>query len=510
MNAFVNAVKNPSSTASPGVTGNGAPSLATTGNAVLDFFAAAGNRNVDLTREFEAARALDVKLAYRVALWTRDIRGGAGERQTFRTLLSYLEKNYPEDLIKLLPKVPELGRWDDLLIFTNTRVNACAYGLIADALNAGNGLCAKWMPRKGRIATALSIALGLGTQPFPKQVETSKGVARGPSKKYRKLLSRLTQVVETAMCAKNWNEINFDHVPSVASSRYQKAFGKNAPEQYTEYKKGLTVVKEDGTTERKINASAIFPYQILRNLLGNGDAAVATAQWNALPNFLGNANDKILPMVDVSESMSNWNYYGLQNKKGKIEVPSFRPLDVAVSIGLYCADKQEGDFGGMFLTFTDQPTLTLLKGADIQTKAREVYGCRKGYGTSVTKAFQEVLRVAKAGRVSASDMPKTLLILSDMEFDTCCGDVSLTAFQKARKDFEQAGYQLPKVVFWNINGRADNNPVSQHESGTALVSGFSTGIFKSLLKADLETYSPYNVMLETINSERYDVEGLTV
>lgn len=487
MNAFGNAVR---AEQISGKTFNNATTLATTGNPCLDLFGAAGNRNVNLAREFDLAHAHNAELAFRIALWTRDIRGGAGERQTFRNLLLHFEKHYQDKLLLILPKIPEYGRWDDLLFFTEDRVEKAAFNLIQQALVDRNGLCAKWMPRKGIIADRLRNHLGL------------------TPRAYRKLLVGLTKVVESQMCANQWKEIVFDHVPSVASARYQKAFGRHAPEEYTAYKQGLVKVKEDGTTERKVNAGAVYPYDVIKSI-DKGDRAVAEAQWMALPNMLG--DEMILPIVDVSGSMDSWSYYDQRAKGSKVKNLNVSPMDIAVSLGLYVANKQTGPFSGLFMTFSTRPEIQHLTGS-IVNQYNQIKRSHWDMSTNIEGAFDAILNLARQNAVPAADMPKILLILSDMEFDACARDRSgsrITNYENARIMFERAGYQLPKVVFWTINGRADNNPVSQHTSGTALVSGFSPSIFKSVVKADFENYTPEAVMLDVIMNPRYDIAGVT-
>ena len=504
MNAFVNAVKKEGSFAK---TFNGADTNNTTGSKVLDFFGAAGTRAAELSKQFDQAFQEDSKLAMRVALWARDVRGGAGERQTFRNLLTHMEVHYPDQTIQLLSKIPEVGRWDDLLVFNTSYVKNAAFAMIRDAINDRHGLCAKWMPRKGVKAEELRKFMGF------------------TPKRYRKILVGLTKVVESQMCAKEWDKIVFDHVPSVASARYQKAFNKHCGDAYREYKAGLVKVNpETGKTERKINAGAVFPYDVIKSVKA-GDREVAQAQWDALPNFLG--DNKILPIVDVSGSMTNWTYYGQRNAP-KMTVS---PLDIALSIGLYCADKQSGPFSGAFMTFSSQPKIQMLTG-NLITKLQQMERSKWEMSTNIDAAFEEILSTAVRNNVSDADMPKILLILSDMEFDSCVkfgGSMHdrynptrydpyntqkfasrATAYDNAKARYAAAGYTLPSVVFWNINGRSDNNPVTVHDTGTCLVSGFSPSVFKSVLKTDMERYSPYNVMLDVLNSERYDIPGLTV
>jgi hypothetical protein len=244
-----------------------------------------------------------------------------------------------------------------------------------------------------------------------------------------------------------------------------------------------------------INASAVYPYDVIKSLT-SGDRAVAVAQWDALPNYLG--DDNILPMVDVSGSMS-----------GARVTPTTNCLDVAVSLGLYVADKQTGAFKDMCLTFSTNPKIEVLTG-DIAAKHSKMCHLHWDMSTNVEGAFDEILRVAKSNKVPHNEMPKILLILSDMEFNQCVRDSSMTSYQSAQKKFEAAGYALPRVVFWNLNARSGNSPVTSKENGTALVSGFSPAIMKSVLKASVKAednaqFTPEATMLETLSDPRYDV-----
>jgi hypothetical protein len=454
-------------------------------NACVDLFGIIGTRNAQFSREFELAFQENADVATRILLWSRDIRGGAGERQTFRNLLTYLEQKHPDVLVKLLPKVPEVGRWDDLLIFTNPAIQTEAFELIREALQARNGLCAKWMPREatGRAqrkrgikareaATKLRLFLGL------------------TPKSYRQLLATYTKVVETPMCANKWNQINYDHVPSLAAARYQKAFNKHDPEGYSQYREGLK------TGERTIKAGAVYPYDVVKSV-EQGDQDVAMAQWKALPNYMG--DKRIIPMVDVSGSMYCWNYYGQRSKGVKSNTT---PLDVAVSLGLYCADKLEGDYHGMFLSFSGHPELQKLKGNLVQ-KINQIKRAHWEMNTNIEVAMDKILDVAVQNNVPQNEMPEILLILSDMEFDNCVQG-ERTIYKVTTQKYESAGYHMPKVVFWNLNSREGNYPVTYRQNGTALVSGFSPAIMKSILASDLEDFTPENVMLQTVMVERYN------
>jgi hypothetical protein len=460
-------------------TTNGMRALKSSASKNVDlFFAVGASRGKNIVPAFTGAFVENREIALRIAQWARDARGGAGERKIFRDILVQLEKTDPDAAKALLAKVPEIGRWDDLLVFETIDIKTEAYALIADALASGNGLCAKWMPRKGAVAAELRSALGMS----PKQ--------------YRKTLVNLTKVVETQMCAKDWDNINFNHVPSLAASRYKKAFTRNTP-KFAEYVAKL--VKGDPTV--KVNAGAVYPYDVLKGVinpygrptLGKTELDHVVAQWNALPNYVGDAN--ILPLVDVSGSMT----CRAGGSSSKSEVTC---LDVAVSLGLYLADKNVGKFKDTFLTFSSNPQLVTLRG-NVVEKAAQMVKSEWQMGTNLHAAFNKILDVAVKNGVPQSEMPEMLLILSDMQFN-CCSNYDDTAIQMIERKYAEAGYTVPQVVFWNLNA-SDNVPVKADKSGAALVSGFSPSIVKALLAADMQEFTPTGIMMKAIMNPRYDI-----
>ena len=477
MSTFVNAVVNQEAR-----TTNGMKARKSTANAVVDLFYNIGaSRGKNVTPAFVAAFVENRDLALRVAAWVRDIRGGAGERETFRSILRYLEKTDVEAAKALLAKVPELGRWDDIFVFETDVMKSVAYTMLGDALRARNGLAAKWTPRKGKIAAEIREFFGMSP------------------KFYRKSLVELTNVVETQMCAKDWDSINFSHVPSVASSRYKKAFNRNTT-AYAAYVAELQKPVAERSVAVKVNASAVFPYDVLKGRIGSYNKFNSTelnlieAQWAALPNYVGDAS--ILPLVDVSGSMSC--PAGGHGSKSGVTC-----MDVAVSLGLYLADKNKGKFKDTFLTFSSSPELLHLKG-NINQKIDQMVKSNWEMSTNLHAAFDKILSVAVNGNVDAAEMPAMLLILSDMQFNGCVKHDDNAIEMIARK-YEAAGYEMPKVVFWNLNASYGNAPVKFDKSGTALVSGFSPAIVKPLLSADLDGFSPESMMLKTIMDDRYKV-----
>jgi hypothetical protein len=295
------------------------------------------------------------------------------------------------------------------------------------------------------------------------------------------MLVNLTKAVEQQMCAREWEQIIFEHVPSVAAARYQKAFTRRCTERYAAYRAKLL------TGEAKINAAAVYPYDVIKSIT-QGVSDVAKAQWEALPNYLG--DEQLLAMVDVSGSM--------MSKLGS----SLSCLDVATSLGLYIADKARGPFKDTFLTFSGSPKIEVLEG-DIITKHAQMCRSHWTMNTNLHAAFMEILHLARVHQIDEADMPKILLILSDMEFDSCVTDGSETALAMARRMYTDHGYTIPRIVFWTLHARPGNSPVRYREGGTAMVSGFSPAIMKSILTA--QDFSPEGVMEQTISNPRYDV-----
>ena len=468
MTTFVNAVKN-----QPARTTNGMKARKSTASKCVDlFFKIGAMRGQNIVPQFTGAYVENRDVALRIAQWARDVRGGAGERKLYRDILIHLTKTDEDALRALIRKTPELGRWDDLLVLVGTKFETEVFQMIKDALDRGDGLCAKWMPRKGEVAQKLRQFLEF------------------TPKRYRKTLVTMTNVVEQKMCAKDWDAINFSHVPSLAHARYKKAFNRNT-EQYAAYVAKL--VKGDDP-KVKVNAGAVYPYDVLKGRLNRGswtktELDLIEKQWEAMPNYIGDAN--ILPMVDVSGSMCD-----------RVGGGTVTALEIAVSLGLYLADKNTGKFADTFLTFSDQPELLHLKG-NINQKINQMVTSNWGMNTNIIAAFDKVLSVAKAGNVPQEEMPGTLLILSDMQFDQCAR-FDDTALQAVTRRYEAAGYDLPKIVFWNLNSH-DNVPAKYDQRGVALISGFSPSIVKAVLSDDQEQFTPEGIMMKAVMVDRYAI-----
>jgi hypothetical protein len=464
---FINALRQEDS-----FTLNGMPTNSTSLSSTVDlFFAIGAMRGGDkdhLISLFSKSFSEDPDRAMKILFWARDIRGGAGERQTFRDVCLHLAKYYPLSLKKNLSLIAEYGRWDDVLALVGTQVDKEAMDTLKEAIIAENSLCAKWMPRKGPLAAKLRTHFEMSP------------------KTYRKTLVRLTSVVETKMCSKEWDKIEYGKLPSVASARYQKAFGRNDQEGYSKY------IQELKSGDAKINAGAVYPYDVIKSL-ARGEADVAVAQWNALPNYMEGSTDMVLPLVDVSGSMTVA-VGGNQN---------LTCLDVAVSLGLYISERNEGPFKDTFITFSERPEVLVLSG-DLKQRHFQMSSSSWGYNTDLEAVFDLILDQSVKHSVKAEDMPNKILILSDMEFDVANGNLfskNPSVQEMIEAKYAAAGYKVPGIAYWNLRSRAGNVPVSAHKSGAALVSGFSPAILKSLLSGDFT--SPQAIMDKTILSERY-------
>ena len=438
---------------------NGAVTNSTSLNNVVDlFFVAGASRTMSIANiENLLAKswAEDALLTLKCIFWAGNIRGGAGERRFFRTALTWLEKNHEAQLLPNLKHVPHYNRWDSL--FHLKFENVVSY--IRKGLDEKNGLLAKWLPRKKQYNN-LSDKLRKAFKLSPKQ--------------YRKLVVELSKTVEQQMCAKKWTDINYSHVPSIAMNKYRTAFFRNDKSRFEQFIEKVT------KGEEKINASVVFPYQLYLALQNGQDEKAVEAQWYAMPDYLKDSTERILPMCDVSGSMD-----GL-------------PIAISVSLGLYLSERNKSIFKDAFVTFSANPTMQYLQGTVAQ-RIKQLEKCAWDMNTDLSKAFTLILKRAVEENVSPDDMPTMLLIISDMEFDACG---TLTNYENIVDKYQEAGYNVPKILFWNVNARQGNVPVSSKQRNVALVSGATPAVIKGVLSG--KSFTPVDIMLETLNNPDYD------
>jgi hypothetical protein len=320
-------------------------------------------------------------------------------------------------------------------------------------------------------------------------------------RQYRKMLAKMTNVVESPMCANQWDSINFNHVPSKAATIYKKAFARHTVESgvYAAYVNSLL----EGKDGAKVNAAAIFPHDVIKQIINNDypelsqtELGLIQAQWDALPDYMDGQN--VLPVVDTSGSMF-WESAALKGSK------NLYAGHIAQSLGLYCADKNKGVFKDVVMQFNSEPKLEVFCGGIVE-KCAKISMMGVGGSTNLQAAYKNILNLAVKHSIPESDMPKIILIMSDMQFNQC-SDVDDSAQKMVKKLYKSYGYELPKIVYWNLAGDTyDNVPVKFNKSGTALVSGYSPSLLKSILKGNYEDFTPTNVMLETIMNDRYSLD----
>lgn len=466
MNRLLNALQTKNT-----VTENGMPTHSSSGNYVLDmFFKMGGSRGMDqsgIEGMFSRAFSEDANLAVKALFYNRDVRQGQGERRSFQIMFKYLCHYHPELATRLLYFIPEYGRWDDVLVAIDTPVEKAALELISLALQRGDALCAKWMPRENKKnkRMAIHIMSFLGMTP----------------RKYRRTLSSLTKVVETSMCSGEWSGINYNHVPSKASHKYRKAFARHDYERYDKWIKSLA----DPKSGNKIHAGAIFPHDVVTPYLSGTYSIDSTieAQWKALPDFVKNG-ESFIPVCDVSGSMT---------------IGDKLPIRVSIALGIYLAERNKGAFKNHFITFSGSPTLISLPGNSLLSNVQTVARAEWGMNTNLEAVFNMLLVRAIQFRVPESEMPRNILIISDMQFDQCAQFPGATALEMIRVKYAQAGYTLPNVIFWNVR-TSEGVPVKINNYGVALVSGFSPSIMTQLLGGEM---SPMGIMLKTLLSDRY-------
>lgn len=462
------------------VTTNGMAAFRSTFDANLDFFGRAGNvKYPSLISDFAKAFAEDSETALRNLLHMRDIRGDTGGyrvRDNSRKVLVWLLENHPAIFLttRLIQAIPTVGRWDDLFVLVddnkNKTVSNAVIKFIAEEFKkeVPNGLLCKWLPRTGPVASKLRSYLKL------------------TPKEYRKRLVQFRNVVETKMCNKEWSNIKFEHVPSQASKIYRKAFLRHEPLRYTNFIEAAT------KGEVKINASTLYPHEVLGPRYYDSYAdATKEALWKNLPDYIGEGLS-FLPVVDVSGSMTTTAY------------GNYSCMDIAVALGIYTAQRNKSAFKDLFVTFSSRPEFVKLNPEhSVATSLHKMVRSNWDMSTNVMSVFELILELAVKEKVHQEDLPSSILIFSDMQFNCVRDGENVTALEAIKAKFKAAGYEAPSIVFWNLNSRYANLPVTRSSTGACLVSGSSPAIVKAVLSG--RDVTPLSTMQFALGSDRYDI-----
>ena len=476
-------------------TENGAVAHSTTKSYLVDLFAQIGAMRTrserDIAQAFNRAYCEDELLAMKMLFYTRDIRGGQGERRTSRIIFEYLANSKADVLKKNLHLIPHYGRWDDLVKLLDTSLRSDALEIIRKQLVEDLGseqpsLCAKWLP-----------SLNTSSKESRRLAKVIQKHMKLTERQYRKMLSNLRRkidVLERKMSANEWKAIEYDKIPSKAGLQYRKAFMKKDERRYQAFLDSLS------NGERKINASTLYPYEIVEKChkwgLTMDEVKLFDGMWNALPDYIGDKQEDSIAVVDVSGSMSG------------------RPMDVAISVGMYLAERNKGRFKDYFLTFSQKPELVKIHGNTVVDKVLNMKRAYWERNTNIEAVFDLILNTAINDNYSQDEIPKKLYIISDMEFDSATRTrrgwgysesprVEKTLFEKIERKYNQAGYEMPQLVFWNVNARNEQFPIQMDRRGFQMVSGCSPSIFESTMTGKVVT--AYDLMLDILNKERYDL-----
>lgn len=474
-------------------TENGAIAYSTTNNDMLDFFSLAGSmrnrESEDIIEKFDLAYEKSPELAIKALFYIGDIRGGLGERRTFRLCLRRLANTNPEVVKRNIHLIPEYNRWDSIFELFDTDVEDIAldfisYQFIEDMTNKNDGkpisLLAKWLPSENASST--------NTKLLAKKIRKALGLS---SKIYRQYLSSLRKyldVVETHMSANDWANIKYENVPSNAMMRYRNAF-------YTHDNEGMnTYIESVKSGKKKINSSVLYPYNLVHSYLHGYYTVknldnVLEEQWKALPDYTTDTN--ILVMADVSNSMAG------------------RPMETSVGLATYFAQRNKGVFHNQYMTFSRNPHCVSIKDNwTLKNCIKNVMSKEVGYSTDLDAAFKYLLDMCTTNNIPQEELPSALVVISDMEIDRFGREGHDWSFvDKWERKFNKAGYELPKLIMWNVEAR--NDTFLSQNPNVLYVSGQSTSTFQYFTAA-LNGKTAYDFMLDILNSDRYSLIDTTV
>ena len=463
-------------------TTNGALTNKSSLDPILDLFSM-GVSSSNKAELIKAALLTNPVLATKTVMYLRDVRNGQGNKDIMRAyhnivneLVSYDE--FFAKYMKLLPYLPEIGSWKDVYnLYSSTVSGPLKYEILqlvyTNLVTTPSALCAKWFPRQSDF-----------------HHDFAETFFKGDLGQVRRLVAKLTQVVETQMCNKEWSAINYNHVPSRANFIYSKAFLRNDADRREAYLQKAITAPE--TVSMK--ASTLYPHEVAATAFKTKDLTME-ALWKALPDYMeGSEHFNVLPVIDVSGSMLTTAY------------GNYSCMDISTGLGAYFSTRNRGDYKDIYCTFADRPEFVRIKSENsIRNIIREMRSTKVGYSTNLQAVFDLILETAK--KAHTSELPKVVLIISDMEFNdhNVNGYRRKTNFEAIKAKYEKAGLVMPTLVFWRVDVKVPQQPVTMDDSGTILINGYSPSFVKILLSLSLEElkeYTPLGVMMKTLN-ERY-------
>lgn len=489
MNKLLNALKNDSIYT---YTENGGLTYNTTQNALEDLFGLGGSyrsrTDEDCILLFKKAYAEDATLAMKCLFYIRDRESGLGERRFFKVIIKWLAINYTAHMEKNLQYIPLYGRYDDWYAFVDTPLEAKMFNemrkqLALDVDSKTPSLLAKWM-KSINSSSKETCALG---------AKTAKALGM-TAKQYRKTLSILRariNVLERLMSENRWSEIEFSKIPSRAGFIYRNAFARHDVERA---KAGVRTYEDFAKdSETKVNADTLYPCDVVKKATYEHSSYDSTTRyminkyWDNLKDYFQKAVFNGVAVVDTSASMRGYS-------------SEIAPIDVAISLGMYCAEKcnSNSPFYGHYISFSRTARLITIDGIDFVDKVQRIYNKNLCENTNISSVFRLILQTAVNNYLTQEDIPKNIVIISDMEFDSYLYKHNKTVMENIANDFHRAGYELPHLIYWNVDARQDNIPM-RSQNGITFVSGYSPVIFEMLLSGKTSR----ELMLDKLNSDRY-------
>lgn len=489
------------------LTENGAPARTTTGDNLIDLFAVIGamreREEADIISMWESAYRENAELAVRMIFYAGDIRGiGLGERRTFRILIKHLANTHPSIMRKNIVNIPYYNRWDSLYELVATPCEHEMWDLVRIQWleDFGNmkhnkpiSLMAKWLASVNA-SSKKTCMLGRKTA---RELRLSESM-------YRRALSKLRaylKVVEKSMSAQEWATIEYSAVPSYAMKNYSQAFVRHDRDRFSNYKESLEQKIADETISQKdIKSATLFPYDLVRKYI-NADTynfwfrrsyiglydTITEAQWKALPDYL-DEEANVIVMADVSGSMYS---------------PNYQPISASLGLALYFASRNKGIYHNKYMTFTDKPSfLTINENASLRDQLVRVWNAGVGYSTNLERAFMYILDTAIENNVKPEEMPKALVVVSDMEINPFFCGKGLDFLEEMTRRFRNAGYTMPKIVLYNVAARANTFHAKSSNPNVVFASGYGASTFATVIKGI--TMSAYEAMETTLRNEWYD------
>lgn len=477
-------------------TENGAKASDTSGDALVDLFGVIGalrqRDEEDIVRVFSKAYDASPELAMRILFYARDIRGGLGERRTFRIVMHWLADSHPEAVIRNLRLFGEFGRYDDLYALLDTQLEPFMFGFMRmvlsdDERNAAVGapvsLLAKWVKTPG-VSSKRSSAIGH---------RTAKGLGM-TDKEFKRLVRRLRKhigIVERKMSTNEWDDIDYSTVPSNAMREYRNAFRRHDEMRFDKFVSDALELGDDGKPLAKVHSDVLYPYDIVGSVLQGDGSKLLEAQWRQLPNYLTGKyeNANVIVVADVSGSMM---WYGNGTN---------RPIATSIGLAMYFAERNHGAFGGLWMDFSGDSQFHRVEGSTLRERVMSLQCGHWGNITNLEKAFDRILDLAVDNDVPQEDMPRAIVVVSDMEIDASGYD-GWSFYDAMRDRYASHGYEIPTVVFWNVASRHDVFHADSSRKGVMLCSGSSASTFRTVI--DSIGMSPYEAMLNAVNVPRYD------